>query len=136
MPWDERIHASTRSKVKDGTWTFRRNLDEAIKIAVMAEYGTVVEPTPSTDEDSDFVPEPEEEVMETPAPVEAPTPPAPVATTGITTFLELMPAVRKAGLPQADILVACQALGLPNLIALNWQGNEHLIPELATLLGL
>lgn len=37
IPWDERIHASTKTQNKDGTWTRRRNTEDAVFDAVMAE---------------------------------------------------------------------------------------------------
>lgn len=36
LPWDERIHAGTKSKNKDGAWTGRRGLSDAEKAAVPA----------------------------------------------------------------------------------------------------
>lgn len=37
IPWDARVHSETRKTNADGTWRFRRNLDEVVKAAVMAE---------------------------------------------------------------------------------------------------
>lgn len=37
MPWDHRIHASSRAKVADGTWRQRRNLDPNVLAQVQAE---------------------------------------------------------------------------------------------------
>ena len=37
MPWDYRIHASSRAKVADGTWRQRRNLDPNVLAQVQAE---------------------------------------------------------------------------------------------------
>lgn len=37
LPWDKRIHASSKAFNKDGTWRTRRNLDETIHNAVRAE---------------------------------------------------------------------------------------------------
>lgn len=37
IPWDERIHASTRTTKADGTWTRRRNTDDIYYASVMAE---------------------------------------------------------------------------------------------------
>lgn len=37
IPWDERIHASTKTTNKDGTWTRRRNTPDEVFDAVMAE---------------------------------------------------------------------------------------------------
>jgi len=46
-PWDERIHASTRTTNKDGTWTRRRNTPDEVFATVMAELkGAPVAPPP------------------------------------------------------------------------------------------
>lgn len=37
IPWDDRIHASTKTKVAAGTWTRRRNTPDDVFNAVMAE---------------------------------------------------------------------------------------------------
>lgn len=37
IPWDARVHSETRKTNADGTWRFRRNLDELTKASVMAE---------------------------------------------------------------------------------------------------
>jgi hypothetical protein len=37
LPWDARIHSSTKATIKDGTWRQKRDLDPAIKVAVEAE---------------------------------------------------------------------------------------------------
>ena len=37
MPWDHRIHASSRAKVADGTWRQRRNLDPNVLALVQSE---------------------------------------------------------------------------------------------------
>lgn len=37
LPWDGRIHASSRALIADGTWRQRRNLDPAILATVTAE---------------------------------------------------------------------------------------------------
>jgi len=37
LPWDARIHASSKVKVADGAWRVRKNLDGATKAAVEAE---------------------------------------------------------------------------------------------------
>lgn len=50
MPWDHRIHASSRAKVTDGTWRQRRNLDLNVLASVEAEMKAVMglPPVPST----------------------------------------------------------------------------------------
>ena len=37
LPWDERIHASSKALLTDGTWRYKRNLDENVRISVEAE---------------------------------------------------------------------------------------------------
>lgn len=37
LPWDERIHASTKTKKKDGTWTSRRGVDDTTILNVENE---------------------------------------------------------------------------------------------------
>lgn len=37
MPWDGRIHASSKNKVADGTWRYKRGCDEAVIAQIEAE---------------------------------------------------------------------------------------------------
>lgn len=37
IPWDDRIHSTTRAKNQDGTWRYRRNLDPQTRDMVMIE---------------------------------------------------------------------------------------------------
>lgn len=53
LPWDERIHAGSKAKVKDGSWRMKKELDPAHVAAVEAELrgrmsGNLVVPTAST----------------------------------------------------------------------------------------
>lgn len=70
LPWDARIHSDTHKKNADGSWRFRRNLDEAVKVTVLAELTAQGAPVPAPS-----VPLPPADV---PAPVpNVPTPPGP-----------------------------------------------------------
>lgn len=64
IPWDERIHAGTKRKNADGTWSLKKGVDKDLAAEIIAEYqsagGGVEVPVPPT----------------TPS---APTPPAPPA---------------------------------------------------------
>lgn len=61
FPWDERIHARTKTKITDGTWKLKRGVDQALVSQVRAESGQVSntesvppqEPTPSVFAGSD-----------------------------------------------------------------------------------
>lgn len=44
MPWDKRIHASSKATVADGTWRMRRGVDKAIIDVVEAELKGVAAP--------------------------------------------------------------------------------------------
>ena len=84
LPWDERIHASTKALNGDGTWKKRRGVDDATIAAVTAEL-TGAAPAPA--------PQPEP----TPAPTPEPTP-APVPSTNrIQDFQQIVQELQKAG---------------------------------------
>ena len=44
LPWDGRIHASTRAKNADGTWRMRRGIEEALVTAVTGELRQTMAP--------------------------------------------------------------------------------------------
>ena len=57
MPWDHRIHASSRAKVADGTWRQRRNLDNALLAQVEQELKQVMGlPAPAASEAQTVIP--------------------------------------------------------------------------------
>lgn len=47
LPWDERIHASTKTKKADGSWTRRRGVQDSEFIAVEAELRAKFPTTPT-----------------------------------------------------------------------------------------
>lgn len=108
IPWDERIHASTKSANKDGTWTRRRNTPDAAFDAVMAELraantartmeaaALLTQPKPTAADA--FAPTPPP--VPTPPAASAPTPPpapAPAPVTGSApSFVQLMQKITAA----------------------------------------
>lgn len=46
FPWDERIHAATKTQNKDGTWRYKRYTDEATIKSVEAELSARINGTP------------------------------------------------------------------------------------------
>ena len=77
--WDPRIHASTKSKKQDGTWTARRGVDEQLRATVEAELrGTPLPPAAPAAPAGD----PYLAAMAPQAPV-PPAPPAPPAATAV-----------------------------------------------------
>lgn len=82
IPWDERIHASTKTRNKDDTWTRRRNTPDATFDAVMTELkgGAAVPPPPAAAATAPPPPPPSAPVPTTPAaPAPSPVPAAPAA---------------------------------------------------------
>jgi hypothetical protein len=45
-PWDERIHASSRATVADGTWRMKRGVSDELVAQVRAEWGAKLRPAP------------------------------------------------------------------------------------------
>ena len=84
-PWDERIHASSKKKIADGTWRQKRNVNEALVEAVQTELSMSVQfdtpPEPPAD-DKPLAPPP-------------PPPPPPADDDSKATFGDLMLFVSK-----------------------------------------
>lgn len=76
LPWDKRIHAGTKSKKQDGTWTALRGVDPALKVAVEQELRNLMAMNAAAAPSSPAVPSAQ---VPAPAPVVAPPPPAPEA---------------------------------------------------------
>ena len=47
IPWDERIHAGTKRKNADGTWSLKKGVDKELAAQIIAEY-QVTAPTTTT----------------------------------------------------------------------------------------
>ena len=92
LPWDERIHASSKARIKsDDTWRYKRGVSNELIDQVEAELtGLMQLPVP---------------------PPAAPVPP-PAAHGSMMTFIQLLQEVTKAGIPKAKINAACNKLGL------------------------
>lgn len=133
LPWDGRVHSDTMKKNADGTWRFRRNLDESVKAAVMAELlaaknAPAVPPSPV----SIVAPPPPTTSVAPPPPPAVPMPPAtnvgvPNAVNGgvvqtVTSFRDLMTKVNVAlaggKLTQPQLAEACKAAGVDSVTAL------------------
>jgi len=150
LPWDERIHASTKTTTADGTWKFKRGVDKALVVQVANELraatGAVTPPPP---------PPPPAPVTETaaaptetvaappppppPAPVtETAAPPAPpaVETPTATPFVLLMKRITtmqgegKLDTPTRDKLLG--DLGFASVVAL--RGNDDAIAAMSDML--
>ena len=66
IPWDERIHAGTKRKNADGTWSLKKGVDKELAAQIIAEYQSAAPSAPTAPEKPSA-----------PAAPSAPTPPAP-----------------------------------------------------------
>lgn len=135
IPWDARIHASTKTKLQDGSWKIRRNLDPKTVAEVLDELKgrkgdpvqSDVPPPPVAQAATIVAPPPAAAVEVTPPPVAqaaavvAP-PPAdkPAATPG--TFAAAMQLLAKTAelgrFSQPDAVSWLASQGVPNLAGL------------------
>ncbi len=141
LPWDERIHASSKTKDVKGNWKYKRGVDRDILVPeVEAELKATI-------------PEPETGAVNVPpAPVEA-TPPPPLATaptpgnpTGIpapdtgtpsinvTTFAQLVTAITANSIAEEKVKEALDKVRIGNFALLG--ARPDLIPAVAGHLGL
>lgn len=114
LPWDERIHSSSRARTKDGSWKKRRNVSEELYDSVVAELirgsapaiVTAVPGPPAPTQPLVVVPAlPGPEPLVTESPMITPTaPPAPMAMTPVAQPPVAEPAqvYTPAPVPQSD----------------------------------
>lgn len=130
MPWDGRIHASTKSTVAGGVWRLKKGVDDTLVASVTAELRAamaapaVVAPPPPPPAASFVAPIPG---------ITAPPPPPPA---GAMTFPQLM--LKITSMPpgaetQARVTAAVQSVGLPSLPML--ASRLDLVPAVAAALG-
>lgn len=103
LPWDERIHSSGKSLLKDGTWRYKGGIPPERIAAVEAELrGASIATAAQT---PDVAPDPD-------------------------TFEQLMPRITAAVvggvIPSLALGEACTAQGLPSIVAL--QQNPQFVP--------
>jgi hypothetical protein len=155
LPWDERIHSSSKGKIADGTWKKKRGInDPALVARVEAELRQRMAPGFITVAASSVPPEEAAAVLAAavfapavpfvpPAAPSVPAPPvAPSAPVGPATFEALMqmvvPIMGAGKLPPQALQEAALACGLPGLTALQqlpaqipavWDKLRELHPE-------
>ena len=160
MPWDGRIHASTKAKVADGSWRYKRGCDESVITQVESEMraamtAPAVAPAPAGGVGTPW-PFPAEPVVVAPPPpapapaavapppVVAPAPVAPVAVpappvagAGMT-YEQLMaalpPKIVAGEITATSLQQACETFGIPSIAALSTRPD--LVHAIAAMLGL
>lgn len=113
LPWDERIHASSRAKIADGSWRMKRGVQshvvEAVEAELRAQMGLVGQPG------STVAPSPAASVPPPPAaPAPAPLPPGPPALTFGIVASRIGKAVTAGTLSGNVLSVKLAELGFPD----------------------
>ena len=153
LMWDARIHASTRTKISDGTWKMKRGVEPEIVAQVMAELKGAPAPTkveqfaaqvdPSTLGFGAAVPTPP-----TVAAVPVPPVPVPLADVGdwpadllgphrpgfeFQAFMNYVMGRVNSGIPTPTLLATCKEHDVASFNAVN--GRPEVIPALARALS-
>ena len=131
FPWDNRIHAGTKRKNADGSWTAKRGVDPALVAQVEAELRQVMgaapaaplapaAPVPPPPAPSAPVVASVPQATATPAPAAVPAPPAgEVPQDARQQFVGLVgrasAAIQAGKVTQAEITQCCAAAGVPAL---------------------
>lgn len=141
MPWDERIHSSSRETKADGTWRLRRGVDKDLVPVVEAELRAAA-PAPESEPEA-AAPSPEEAFA--PAPpvptteVAIPAPPAAPVATGVS-FIDMMHKITEAqagGKVSTDkVKELCAAVGATSVVSLNGADKAAAREQFLTLLAM
>jgi hypothetical protein len=128
LPWDSRIHSSSRGKIANGSWKLMRGVDPARVEQVKNELrGVMAVPTPAPK--SHYL-------IDQPGAVVPPThtPPSGIRHNFVEFIEDITQRLVSKKLTQADILKACTDAGVasPNLLAT----RQDLIPQVAVALDL
>jgi hypothetical protein len=106
LPWDARIHASSKAKNADGRWRGKRGVDDAVVTQVTAELRAVMGAVPAAEAWPFQVPG--AEAGNAPA-AAIPVPPAPPAVSGVTTVASTPAPVAPVPVPPVASIPAAPA---------------------------
>ena len=135
LPWDERIHSSSKALTADGLWRKKRGVDDALVAQVESQLKQLMAlPTPAVISDSPVSVAP---VIAAPSVIASvpPPPPTPIAevTDGRQAFINLVSRVSAAipakKITMDEVLKACNDAGVPTLPLL--ANRADLIPQVA-----
>ena len=134
MPWDARIHASSKEKNKDGTWRVKRGADKAEVARILAEITPMALP-PAAPPMPPIPPVPPAAPPAAPVSVPAGAPVAsglpPSADAPVNPFVELMQhvmlQVRSSKITNAEVMECAAKFGIVRLDELS--AKVELIPQ-------
>lgn len=141
MPWDKRIHASTRAKNQDGSWRNKRNTDANLITAVEAELMGGAAPTPTPMPTPAPVPVPQpvaivprpDPVAAAPVPVNPAVPAVAAGNTFASVQTAMSSALRDGSMTAADVVTMSAQLGVNGPAEII--GNQELIDRAAQFLA-
>lgn len=134
LPWDARIHASSRTQTKDGVWTKRKGVSGVEFARVSGELlsaapAPVATPfTPLAQQQVAPAPVAQSVAVAPPPPAPAPPPPAAGNTSAPVIFTDLCKWLTAHGLVPAQVDPHAQTFGLANFGALAKTENAAFIP--------
>ena len=138
LPWDDRIHSSSKAKTVDGRWRKKRNLDDAQAATVEAELKALMGlPGPITEVAEVVKPSYTSESMLPPPPPATPVPPPPPSAPTVAGdrqgFIELITSTAAAitanRMTQEELTAIITAAGVPSLALL--ANRFDLVPHVA-----
>lgn len=144
LPWDARIHSSTKALNKDGTWRLKRGVTEGQVGEVTAELKQLMA-IPSPQMTLPHISPPAAPLMwphavgyVPPEPTTAVPPPPPTPDPEVSlsnlTFPALVAKINTSGISKDRVQEACVAMGIPSIPML--AARPDLIPQIAATLGL
>lgn len=127
LPWDGRIHASTKAKNADGSWRTKRGLGDAVLAEVEAELKALM-----------MIPSAGPQLVPTPPPPAAAVPPPPGGANQLDAFIGLMgrasAAMQAKKITEDEIKKCCGTID-SSLVALPLLANRlDLVPTVAALI--
>lgn len=135
LPWDERIHSSSKALTADGLWRKKRGVDDAKVAEVEGQLKQLMSlPTPAVAAVPAAAPTPIAVVPAPPAP-QMNVAPSPTATVidGRQAFVNLIgrvsSAIQAQKITQAEVLQECEKVGVPSLPLL--ANRLDLVPQVA-----
>lgn len=132
LPWDPRIHASSKALNRDSTWRYKRGVDKDVVEAVEAELKGLLS-APAQETTAPPPPPPAQETIAPPPPVEdtAPPPPPQVQEMTIPAFLQLVTAnIVAKKWTREEVEQAVKNQGVPGVEKIpHLMAHKELIPK-------
>lgn len=132
LPWDGRIHASSKAKIADGSWRAKRDVDKTLVATVTAELRQALAAAPAAPAFGAW-PIPAADAPDAPLQGTPPAPPAPPVS-NYARLMAVLPGMMSSGLISlSQVNEELVKVGIPNVAAL--AARDDLVPQVASALG-